>query len=200
MKNKTSKSDTGRKYAIDAATGLMRGVRQLPSPNCDARPADATVSLVILHGISLPPACFDGDCVAQLFTNELDWNSHPYFQEIEGLKVSAHLYIRRNGDVIQFVPFTKRAWHAGASTYRGRSGCNDFSFGIELEGTDDLPYEDIQYSVLAEVLREIFAAYPWLTARDLAGHCDIAPGRKTDPGPAFDWMRLYDSLVILAAH
>jgi AmpD protein len=193
-------SEQVQPYTIDVATGLMRGARQVPSPNCDDRPADADVSLVVLHGISLPPACFDGDCVADLFTNQLDWNSHPYFREIEGLKVSSHLYIRRTGEVVQFVPFTRRAWHAGASAYRGRSNCNDFSLGIELEGTDDVPYENIQYTVLATVLKAVFEAYPRLTARDLAGHCDIAPGRKTDPGPAFDWMRLYDSLLIPAAH
>lgn len=177
----------------------MVGARQIPSPNCDDRPATAKLSLIVLHGISLPPAEFANDCVIKLFTNELDWNAHPYFQKIKGLKVSSHLYIRRDGELIQFVPFTRRAWHAGQSSYRALSACNDFSLGIELEGSDDLPYETIQYKVLAKVLKGLFAAYPWLSARDLAGHCDIAPGRKTDPGPAFDWFRLYDSLVIAAA-
>ena len=180
---KKSMSGQGQSYAIDVATGLMRGARQVASPNCDDRPADAELSLVVLHNISLPPGCFAGDCVADLFTNQLDWDSHPYFKEIEGLKVSSHLYIRRSGEVIQFVPFTRRAWHAGASSYRGRSRCNDFSLGIELEGTDDLPYENIQYSVLAAVLETIFRTYPWLTARDLAGHCDCMI-RSLSPLPA----------------
>ena len=185
--------------SVDAATGLMSGARQIPSANCDERPPNARLSLVVLHGISLPPASFSDDYVSQLFTNQLDADGHPYFREIAGLKVSSHLYIRRDGELIQFVPFTKRAWHAGDSSYRGVSCCNDFSLGIEIEGTDDLPYTEIQYVVLAKVLRGLFAAYPGLSARDLAGHCDIAPGRKTDPGPAFDWLRLYDSLVIPAA-
>jgi AmpD protein len=129
-----------------------------------------------------------------LFLNQLDWDSHPYFGEIRGMEVSAHLLIRRDGEIIQFVPFTERAWHAGESCFRGRSRCNDFSIGIELEGEDDTPYDERQYQVLPAVLCAMARAYPGISPRELAGHCDIAPGRKSDPGPAFDWLRLYDAL------
>ncbi len=148
-----------------------------------------------MHGISLPPGEFGGDEIEALFTNTLDWDAHPYFSEIRGLEVSSHLLIRRDGSLIQFVPFTERAWHAGESCFRGQHRCNDFSIGIELEGEDETPYEDRQYEVLQDVIRALCAAYPGLTPRRVAGHSDIAPGRKTDPGPAFDWLRLYDGLV-----
>jgi len=151
--------------------------------------------MIVLHGISLPPGQFGGAEVEQLFCNSLDWDAHPYFGEIRGLEVSAHLLIRRNGDIIQFVPFGMRAWHAGASSFRGRSCCNDNSIGIEIEGDDETPYDDRQYEALVRVLPAILRAYPAVSAREIAGHCDIAPGRKSDPGPAFDWLRLYDGLA-----
>ena len=150
--------------------------------------------MIVVHGISLPPGQFGGSEIEALFTNKLDWNAHPYFEEIRGMEVSAHLLIRRDGTVIQFVPFTERAWHAGESCFRGQTRCNDFSIGIELEGEDDTPYDDRQYPVLQAVINALCAVYPGLSAREVAGHCDISPGRKTDPGPAFDWLRLYDGL------
>ena len=150
--------------------------------------------MIVIHGISLPPGDYGGPHIESLFTNTLDWNEHPYFLEIRGLEVSSHLLIRRDGEIVQFVPFGRRAWHAGASSFRGRECCNDFSIGIELEGTDDEPYTDRQYDELSAVIRAIMAAYPGISARRIAGHCDIAPGRKTDPGPAFDWLRLYDDI------
>jgi AmpD protein len=182
------------RYRIDTDTGLIEPARHRPSPNCDDRPAGVEPELLVVHGISLPPGEFGGPEIEQLFTNRLDWDTHPYFQEIRGLEVSAHLLIRRDGEVVQFVPFTQRAWHAGDSTFRGRATCNDYSIGIELEGEDEIPYSDAQYAALAAVTRAILRAYPGITARTLAAHSDIAPGRKTDPGPAFDWLRLYDDL------
>jgi AmpD protein len=150
--------------------------------------------MIVLHGISLPPGQFGGPEIEALFRNELDFDAHPYFTGIRGIEVSAHLLIRRDGAVTQYVPFTERAWHAGESCFRGRTRCNDFSIGIELEGEDETPYDERQYPVLQAVLRALFAAYPGLSAREVAAHSDIAPGRKTDPGPAFDWLRLYDGL------
>jgi AmpD protein len=181
-------------FAVDKATGLLEPAEQCPSPNQDARPCGGGPSLIVVHGISLPPGQFGGSEIEALFTNRLDWNAHPYFEEIRGMEVSAHLLIRRDGTVIQFVPFTERAWHAGESRFRGQSRCNDFSIGIELEGEDETPYDDRQYPVLQAVVNALCAAYPGISAREIAGHCDIAPGRKTDPGPAFDWFRLYDGL------
>jgi len=148
-----------------------------------------------LHGISLPPGEFGGNSIEKLFCGLLDWDSHPYFQEIRGLEVSAHVLIRRDGELLQFVPFTARAWHAGASCFRGRSTCNDYSIGIELEGTDMSSYDDRQYATLTALLVALFDTYPGLSSRRIAAHSDIAPGRKTDPGPAFDWLRLYDCLT-----
>jgi len=150
--------------------------------------------MVVVHGISLPPGEFGGPEIEALFTNRLDWDAHPYFGEIRGMEVSAHLLIRRDGTVIQFVPFTERAWHAGESCFRGQQRCNDFSIGVELEGEDETPYDDRQYLVLQGIVQALCAAYPAISARELAGHSDISPGRKTDPGPAFDWLRLYDGL------
>ena len=150
--------------------------------------------MIVVHGISLPPGKFGGPEIEALFTNQLDWDAHPYFDEIRGLEVSAHLLIRRDGSVMQFVPFVERAWHAGESCFRGQHRCNDFSIGIELEGEDETPYDDCQYTTLQDVIRALLVAYPDITPREIAGHCDIAPGRKTDPGPAFDWLRLYDGL------
>ncbi len=150
--------------------------------------------MIVVHGISLPPGKFGGPEIEALFTNQLDWDAHPYFEEIRGLEVSAHLLIRRDGSVVQFVPFTQRAWHAGESCFRGQQRCNDFSIGIELEGEDDTPYDDRQYAVLQGAIAALCVAYPDISPREIAGHCDIAPGRKDDPGPAFDWLRLYDGL------
>jgi len=150
--------------------------------------------MIVIHGISLPPGEFGGPEIEALFTNQLDWGAHPYFAEIRGLEVSAHLLIRRDGSVVQFVPFSQRAWHAGESCFRGQQRCNDFSIGIELEGEDETPYEDSQYAALQGVVNALCEAYPDISPREIAGHCDIAPGRKSDPGPAFDWLRLYDGL------
>ena len=181
-------------YSVNATNGLLEPARLCLSPNRDARGGAGSVDMIVLHGISLPPGQFGGGEIEALFLNQLDWDAHPYFDEIRGTEVSAHLLIRRDGEVVQFVPFTERAWHAGESFFRGRTRCNDFSVGIELEGEDDTPYDDRQYAVLPGVLQALIDAYPGISAREIAGHCDIAPGRKSDPGPAFDWMRLYDAL------
>ena len=181
-------------FTVDKATGLLEQAILCPSPNCDARPDDGDPAMIVVHGISLPPGEFGGPEIEALFTNRLDWDAHPYFRQIRGLEVSAHLLIRRDGSVIQFVPFTQRAWHAGESCFRGRQRCNDFSIGIELEGEDETPYDDRQYPVLQGVIQALCEAYPAISPREIAGHCDIAPGRKVDPGPAFDWLRLYDGL------
>ena len=181
-------------FSVDTDSGLIERARQCPSPNHDDRPDGADLELLIVHGISLPPGEFGGPGIEQLFTNTLDWDSHPYFDEIRGLEVSSHLLIRRDGELVQFVPFTRCAWHAGESLFRGRTCCNDFSIGIELEGEDDTPYDDRQYEVLIAVSRALLNAYPKLNVRKFAAHSDVAPGRKTDPGPAFDWLRLYDGV------
>ena len=183
-------------YTVSPGVGLLRPAEQCPSPNQDDRPAGSEPELIVLHGISLPPGEFSGPHIRELFTNRLDWDAHPYFAEIRDLKVSAHLLIDRAGDVAQFVPFGRRAWHAGQSSFRGRDCCNDYSIGIELEGEDDTPYTDAQYLHLVGVLQAIIASYPALSVRRIAGHCDIAPGRKSDPGPVFDWLRLYDGLTV----
>jgi AmpD protein len=182
-------ADAGRKrrrLVIDAA-GRASLARQVRSPNRDARPAGDAVTLIVVHGISLPPGAFGGEAIERLFTNRLDPAAHPYFASIAALRVSAHFLIRRDGRLVQFVPCAERAWHAGESAWKGRVRCNDFSIGIELEGTDDVPYAPAQYAMLARLVRALRRRYP---ATDLAGHSDIAPGRKTDPGPAFDWARL----------
>jgi N-acetyl-anhydromuramoyl-L-alanine amidase len=171
---------------IDHA-GVAPAVRQVPSPNCDARPPGVGVELIVLHGISLPPGEYGGDGIARLFTNRLDPAAHPYYATIAQLRVSAHFLVRRCGELVQFVACSQRAWHAGASCWNGRERCNDFSIGIELEGTDDEPYEDGQYAALGRLLDALRARYPIAA---IVGHRDIAPGRKTDPGPAFDWARV----------
>ena len=175
------------------AAGLLAGgwhgrARRVDSPNCDPRPAGVAVELVVLHNISLPPGRFGGPGVERLFTNQLDAAEHPFYMEIAGLKVSAHFFLRRDGELVQFVSCQQRAWHAGVSSWRGRERCNDFSIGIEIEGTDTRPYTQRQYARLAVLLGTLRAAYPDLCG--VAGHDEIAPGRKTDPGPAFDWPRL----------
>lgn len=179
---------------IEIETGLLREAIQAPSPNCDERPLGTEVDLLVIHGISLPPGQFGGPWIDALFTNTLPADGHPYFREISGLKVSSHLLVRRNGEIVQFVPFTHRAWHAGVSVFAGRACCNDFSIGVELEGADDVAYEKAQYDALAPLTRALMQAYPGITPERITGHCDIAPGRKTDPGPAFDWKRLRANL------
>lgn len=170
------------------------GARQQPSPNFDPRPEANEISLLVIHCISLPPEQFGDDFIDQLFCNRLDPDQHPYFQEIFQLKVSAHLLIRRDGEIVQFVDFNQRAWHAGVSQFQGRERCNDFSIGIELEGSVNQPFSEAQYQQLADVSRLLLANYPQLNKQRIVGHSDIAPGRKTDPGPYFDWQRYWDLL------
>ena len=172
----------------------LPGIRHTPSPNCNDRPEPREVNLLVIHNISLPPGRFTGDAVEAFFQNRLDPTAHSYFQEIAALQVSAHLFVRRDGSAQQFAPLDRRAWHAGASCFQGRDCCNDYSIGIELEGSDDTPFTDAQYATIAPVLHAIISAYPRISMRRIAGHCDVSPGRKTDPGPAFDWLRLYDDL------
>jgi len=167
--------------------GFVPLARYIESPNCDARPDDTEITLAVVHGISLPPGEFGGLGIVDLFTNRLDPEMHPYYASIADLRVSAHFVVRRDGELLQFVPCTKRAWHAGVSSWRGRERCNDFSLGIELEGADTIPYVSVQYRVLARLLKALYRRYRF---RHVVGHSDIAPGRKTDPGPAFDWQRL----------
>jgi AmpD protein len=177
--------------ALDA-DGRAPGVRFVPSPNCDDRPDPEGVTLVVLHGISLPPGKFGGGDIERLFTNALDPAAHPYFAQIAGLRVSAHFLVRRRGEIVQFVPCARRAWHAGASNWRGRERCNDFSVGIEMEGADDVAYTAAQYRATARLVAAVSRRYP---VADVVGHSDIAPGRKSDPGPAFDWPRFRGELA-----
>lgn len=174
---------------IDQNSHIISGVHYYPSPNMDERPDLYDIQLIVIHNISLPPGEFGIGNVHKLFTNSLDSNAHPYFKEIEGLEVSSHLLIERSGKLSQFVPFYKRAWHAGQSSYQGRDRCNDFSIGIELEGTDDIEYTDQQYRVLSAVVVTLLSTYTTLSSERIVGHCDIAPQRKTDPGQSFDWQR-----------
>ncbi len=182
-------------FSVDTKTGRIAPARQVGSPNFDARPPGSVIDLLLVHGISLPPGEFGTGAVEALFTNELDFSAHPYYEEIRGLTVSSHLLIDREGGLTQFVSFNDRAWHAGESFFRGRARCNDFAIGIELEGTDMDPYTEVQYAALAAVAAALVSAYPGISPRTIAGHSDVAPGRKTDPGPAFDWQRLYDGLI-----
>lgn len=188
--------EPGSALKVDSATGLLIGVRQVLSPHFDARPGHIAPDLIVVHGISLPPREFGGPWIDKLFTGNLPADAHPYFREISGpgRRVSTHVLIRREGRIVQYVPFGARAWHAGASEYQGRKGCNDFSVGIELEGVDDIPYTDAQYGALTRVVRGLLAAYPTLSAQHITGHSDIAPGRKTDPGAVFDWGRFRGGL------
>ena len=179
---------------IDPTTGLLIGVRQVLSPHFDARPAGVTPDLIVIHGISLPPGEFATPWIDRLFTGNLPRDAHPAFHDVAALRVSAHALIRRDGPITQYVPFGKRAWHAGHSQYQGRNACNDFSIGIELEGTDQLPYTEAQYESLRALVRALLATYPSLSAERIAGHSDIAPGRKTDPGPAFAWTQVRAAL------
>jgi AmpD protein len=175
---------------LDKNKAWLEGVRHYPSPHYNERPFGAEIELLVIHSISLPPCQFGGPFIDQLFTSSLDKNAHPYFSEIADLRVSAHLLIRRMGEITQYVSFQERAWHAGVSSFAGRSHCNDFSIGIELEGCDDVPYTDEQYEQLVQVIKILRQAFPALTQNRIVGHSDIAPGRKTDPGQVFDWARL----------
>jgi AmpD protein len=172
---------------VDAASGRLLGARQVESPNCDDRPAGQAPELLVVHGISLPPGEFGGPWIDALFTNSLPRDEHPYFATVADLRVSAHALVRRDGSVVQYVPFHRRAWHAGASQWRGRERCNDFSVGIELEGSDASAYAPSQYVALASIVVELSRAYPTLSIDAIVGHSDVAPGRKSDPGIAFDW-------------
>ena len=178
---------------VDVTTGLLVGVKQVFSPYFDARPAGVQPDLIVLHGISLPPGDFGGPWIARLFTGNLPADAHPEFRERAALKVSAHLLIRRDGVAEQYVSFNDRAWHAGKSAWQGRETCNDFSIGIECEGTDDVPYAAAQYATLRALLPLLLGAYPGITRERIVGHSDVAPGRKTDPGESFDWSQVPDA-------
>jgi AmpD protein len=179
---------------IDPKSGLLDDARQVPSPNCDARPADTPIDLLVIHAISLPAGEFGGPWIDKLFCNQLTADQHAEFAEICGLTVSAHALIRRDGEIVQYVPFQQRAWHAGESRFDGRERCNDFSIGIELEGCDDKPFAAVQYQQLAQLIQALMQSYPEITRERITGHSDIAPARKTDPGPYFDWQRLWQLL------
>ncbi|MGH8224623.1 MAG: 1,6-anhydro-N-acetylmuramyl-L-alanine amidase AmpD [Gammaproteobacteria bacterium] len=172
------------------AQGWLAGARRAPSPHANERPVGAEIGLVVVHGVSLPPGEFGGPWVEDFFTGRLDFTAHEYFGTIRDLHVAPHLLVRRDGETVQFVSFLRRAWHAGRSVWRGREECNDYSIGIELEGADTIPYTDAQYLALARILPVLIAAWPGIRKGGVVGHADVAPGRKTDPGPAFDWQRL----------
>lgn len=180
-------------HSYQVSNGLLEGARQIASPNFNQRPEQSDIQLIVIHNISLPPSQFGGGYIEQFFQNQLDWSVHPYFQTIQGMQVSAHVLILRTGEVIQFVNFNDRAWHAGRSSYMGLPECNDYSIGIELEGSDDLPFEAVQYHALVKVIIALQAAYPKIQ-QHIAGHSDIASGRKTDPGDYFDWKRFRQML------
>lgn len=180
---------------LDLASGWVSGVSHCPSANCNERP-DGEISLLVIHNISLPPGQFGTAKVQEFFTTGLRADEHPYFASIAAMRVSAHFLIERDGAISQFVSCLQRAWHAGVSRFEGRENCNDFSLGIELEGTDELPFTEAQYQALIALSKQLLAAYPSLTLQRICGHSDIAPGRKTDPGPAFDWQRLRQGLTI----
>ena len=179
---------------LDPVTGWCAGVRHCPSAHCNERP-QGEISLLVLHNISLPPGQFGTGKVQEFFTSGLNASEHAYFAGIADMRVSAHFFIERDGQISQFVSCLQRAWHAGVSSFAGRDNCNDFSIGVELEGTDDLPYSEAQYDALVPLVQQLLAAYPALSVERICGHCDIAPGRKTDPGPAFDWPRLRTALL-----
>ena len=183
-------------YAV-GEDGWLAGARPQPTDNADQRPQGEPISLLVLHNISLPPGEFGGESIEAFFCNRLDCSSHPWFERLRDLRVSAHLLIRRDGEVVQFVPFQDRAWHAGRSTFEGKPECNDYSIGIELEGTDDEPYTTEQYRCLIEVTRSLMTAYPLITPDRIVGHEHVAPERKTDPGAAFDWAYFLDHLTVM---
>lgn len=182
--------------SVNRELGLLLGAEQRRSPYYDERPSPDDISLLVIHGISLPPGEFGGPAIDRLFLGSLDFDAHPYFQQIRGLRVSSHLLIRRDGELVQYVPLDKRAWHAGVSAFEGRERCNDYAIGVELEGTDDVPYTEAQYAQLNRVAAVIVRAYPGITPARIVGHNDIAPGRKTDPGPHFDWPRFRRELSL----
>ena len=197
--DKAASATSAPKLEIDTATQRLRGVRFLPSPNADSRPDSSDISLLVVHAISLPPGQFRSNShsdwyIDDLFLNRLDPAQHPFFAALQGLHVSAHACIYRDGSITQYVPFDRRAWHAGESAFEGRSRCNDFSIGIELEGCDEQPFTDAQYRALARVILALQQTYPRIGRANIVGHADIAPLRKTDPGPHFDWQRLYFEL------
>jgi N-acetyl-anhydromuramoyl-L-alanine amidase len=181
---------SGQRFRLQQS-GWVKGATRLRSPNFNRRPKNMPIELLVIHNISMPPGEFGGNDVAKLFTNRLDWESHDFYKSIRGLKVSAHFFIRRGGEVMQFVPCLLRAWHAGVSSWRERTNCNDFSIGIEMEGTDTAAYTDAQYSALASLTKLLKRAYPIV---EITGHSDIAPSRKTDPGPFFDWQRYREGI------
>lgn len=182
-------------FKVNAQSGLLEPAVYQLSPHHDERPEGIMIDTIVIHGISLPPGEFGSSAIEAFFCGNLDFSLHNYFAEISHLRVSSHLLIKRTGEIVQFVPFVKRAWHAGESFFEGRARCNDFSIGIELEGTDDIPYEAMQYTQLGGVVAALRQAYPAITLERIVGHADIAPGRKTDPGPAFDWNYLKGILV-----
>jgi N-acetyl-anhydromuramoyl-L-alanine amidase len=183
---------------LDIETGLLKEQNLSLSPNCNARPLMTEINLLVIHNISLPPGEFGGPFIKDFFMNNLNPNTHPYFQEIAVLKVSSHCLIDRNGIITQFVPFTERAWHAGESSFMGIPNCNNYSIGIELEGVDEIPYTDMQYATLTKLIRVLMNAYPKITLERIVGHSTIAPGRKTDPGPAFNWKLLNELMMKLS--
>ena len=189
-----AKTETADSFQLDRASGRVAQARFVPSPNCDPRPDGAEIEVLVIHAISLPPRRYGGDFIEQFFTNRLDTDAHPYFAELRDLKVSTHFLIKRDGELLQFVPTHKRAWHAGASSFRGRDNVNDFSLGIELEGCDEEPFESAQYNRLSNLARFLMACYPAIQPQHIVGHFEIAPGRKTDPGPCFDWKRFRTSI------
>jgi AmpD protein len=180
---------------VDQRSGLLSGVRQAPSPNCDDRPEGAEIDALVIHAISMPPGEYGGEDIERLFCNQLDFSCHPFYRQIDGLTVSAHLLIRRDGEIVQFIPFHRRAWHAGQSELAGRSRVNDFSIGIELEGSDYSPFEESQYVSLIAVTHALRQTYAGITPTRVVGHAEIAPERKTDPGPYFNWMRYRRALA-----
>lgn len=182
-------------FQFNRTSGLITPCRFARSPNCDARPESAKIDVIVIHCISLPPHCYGGDFIEQFFTNRLDSTAHTYFKEIATLKVSAHFLIKRNGELIQFVPTVLRAWHAGVSTFHHRKEVNDFSIGVELEGCEEQPFADAQYTVLSNLVVRLMDAYPAITKQHIVGHSDIANGRKTDPGPYFDWQRFREPIT-----
>ena len=189
--------EPGRAISLDPAGAWLRGTYRSPSPNCDPRPAGSRIELLVVHGISLPPGRFGVRYIDDLFHNRLDAKAAPCFEELDGMRVSAHVLIGRDGTVIQYVPFSMRAWHAGVSCFEGREHCNDFSIGIELEGCDDVPYTTPQYRALGHLCVLLMERWPAIGPDRLVGHCDIAPSRKTDPGPAFDWARFRREVLAL---
>ncbi|NJD32021.1 MAG: 1,6-anhydro-N-acetylmuramyl-L-alanine amidase AmpD [Gammaproteobacteria bacterium] len=190
MRTSAARAPERSGFAVDASTGWLGCARRVESPNCDDRPRGVRPDLLVVHGISLPPGEFGGPWIDALFTNTLPPDAHPYFAEVAALRVSAHALVRRDGEIVQYVPFHRRAWHAGQSRWAGRERCNDFSIGIELEGTDARPYEPAQYAALSHLVAALCRAYATLSPDHIVGHSDVAPGRKTDPGIAFDWPML----------